>query len=120
MTADARAILDRLQAAIDSRDPDTLFALFEEESVLVGTAGDGLHPDGRRRYLTAVAAGEPFRWEWEEIVPFHETDDALGLAAFGELVVGERRYPMRATVLAVRTGDGWRLRHFHGSVPVSS
>ncbi|MGH3009643.1 MAG: nuclear transport factor 2 family protein [Gaiellaceae bacterium] len=121
MSADAREILDALQAAIDGRDPDILNALFEERSVLIGTAGDGRSPDARRRYLDAVAQGEPFRWDWQEIVSFHESDDTLGFAAFGALVVsgdeGEQCYPMRATVLSVQTPDGWRLRHFNGSVP---
>jgi ketosteroid isomerase-like protein len=120
--ADARSILGALQAAVDARDADGLVALFDESAVLIGTSGDGRNPDALRRYLTAVATQpESFRWEWSEIVPFHRSEDALGFAAFGEIVVtadeGERRDPMRLTVLAVRSADGWRLRQFHGSIP---
>ena len=119
MTDDARAILDEIQARLDSRDPELLNAFFQDDSVLIGSAGDGRNPERRRGYLDAVATGEPFRWEWQEIAPFHESGDLLGFAAFGELVMGDERYPMRATVLAARTPDGWRLRHFHGSIPAT-
>jgi SnoaL-like domain len=72
-------------------------------------------------YLTAVAT-QPgsLRWEWSEVVPFHEAPDAVGFAAFGDVVVSggdaERRAPIRATLFAVATPDGWRLRQFHGSI----
>jgi hypothetical protein len=33
------------------------------------------------------------------------------------LTSGEMRAPIRVTVLAVETPDGWRLRQFHGSIP---
>src|SRR5690242_15756818 len=97
--ADARSILASLQTAVDSRDPDALLSLFDDSAVLIGAAGDGRDREGLRRYLTAVAAQpEALRWEWEEIVPFYEADDALGFAAFGEVASGERRAPMRLTV----------------------
>jgi ketosteroid isomerase-like protein len=120
--ADARSILGALQAAVDARDADGLIALFDDSAVLIGTSGDGRNPEALRRYLTAVATQqESFRWEWSEVVPFHRTEDSLGFAAFGEIVMttadGERREPMRLTVLAVRSAGGWRLRQFHGSIP---
>ena len=119
---DAQSVLETLQAAIDARDADALVALFDEPAVLIGTAGDGRNRDALVRYLTALATQpESFRWEWSEVVPFHRSDEALGFAAFGEVVVsdasGERRAPIRATIFAVETADGWRLRQFHGSVP---
>jgi ketosteroid isomerase-like protein len=122
--ADAREILDLMQAKVDARDADALIAFFEEPAVLIGSAGDGRDTERRRRYLTALATQpESIRWDWQEIVPFYETEDALSFSAFGEVVVmhggGEERFPIRGTVLAVRSGDGWRLRHFHGSVPAS-
>jgi hypothetical protein len=56
-----------------------------------------------------------------DVVPFHESAETLGFAGFGEIVVSdgtrERRAPIRLTVLAIRTPDGWRLRQFHGSIP---
>ena|SRR5438552_5483059 len=119
---DARAILGTLQAAVDARDGDALVALFDEPAVLIGTAGDGRTPDALRRYLTAVATQpESLRWEWGQIVPFHQSGGALGFAAFGEIVVSdgsdERRAPIRLTLLAVQTTEGWRIRQFHGSIP---
>lgn len=114
-----REFLDQLQAAVDSRDVDRLLALFDDPALLIGAAGDGRDRDGLIRYLTAVTTEEPFRWEWEEIVPFHRDETSLGFAAFGEIVSGEARAPIRATVLAVETPAGWRIREFHGSIPFS-
>lgn len=121
-SGDARAILDALQGAVDARDADALFTLFDESAVLIGAAGDGRNREGLRRYLTAVATQpESLRWEWQEIVPFHQSARSLGFAAFGEIVVsdgsGERRAPIRLTLFAVQTPNGWRIRQFHGSIP---
>jgi hypothetical protein len=112
-----REILDALQAAVDSRDIDRLLALFDEPAMLIGASGDGRDRDGLVRYLAGVAAGEPFRWEWSEIVPFHRDERSVGFAAFGEVVAADQRAPIRATVLAVDTPSGWRIREFHGSIP---
>ena len=114
---DAGEILRALQDAVDSRDADRLVALFDEPTVLIGTAGDGRDRDGLLRYVDAVVSSEPFRWEWAEVVPFFRDGDSLGFAAFGELVAGELRAPIRATFFAVETPGGWRLRQFHGSIP---
>jgi SnoaL-like protein len=121
-SADAHSILRALQAAVDARDVDALTALFDLPAVLIGTAGDGRNPDALRSYLTAVATQPAsLRWEWREIVPFYEGVDALGFAAFGDIVVadatGERSAPIRLTVFAVRTAERWRVRQFHGSIP---
>jgi len=120
--ADARFILDTLQATVDARDADALVSLFDDPAVLIGTDGDGRNPDALRRYLTAVATQpESLRWEWREVIPFHQSAGTLGFAAFGEIVVfdgsNERRAPIRMTIFAVQTPDGWRLRQFHGSIP---
>ena len=90
--------------------------------MLIGTGGDGRHSDGLLRYLTAVVTqSASLRWEWEEIVGFHQNDGDLGFAAFGEIVVsdgdGERRAPIRLTIFAVETPAGWKIREFHGSIP---
>lgn len=108
-TDDAWAILHALQAGIDARDRDALLALFHEDAVLIGTSGHAPDRDSVVAYLTAVTEGEPFRWEYRDVVPFH--DD--GFAAFGEIVVGEQRSPFRLTLVAV---DG-KIRSFHGAVP---
>jgi hypothetical protein len=110
---DAWAILRALQAAIDARDRDALIALFHEDAVLIGTTADARDRDAVIAYVTAVTEGEPFRWEFRDLVPF----DANGFAAFGDIVLtdvaGERRLPFRLTLVAV---DG-RIRSFHGSIP---
>jgi uncharacterized protein (TIGR02246 family) len=119
---EARSILASLQAAVDARDVDALSGLFDDPAVLIGASGDGRDADGLRSYLTAVAT-QPgaLRWEWREIVPFHDDDGALGFAAFGDVVLAkggeEERASIRLTVFAVRTPGGWRMRQFHGSIP---
>src|SRR5207244_3484969 len=71
--AHARFILDTLQATVDARDAEALVSLFDDPAVLIGTAGDGRNPDALRRYLTAVATQpESLRWEWREVIPFHQ------------------------------------------------
>jgi hypothetical protein len=122
--ADARRILDALQGAVDARDIEELVGLFDEPAVLIGSAGDGRDAAGLREYLTAVATQPAsLRWEWREIVPFHESDNSLGFAAFGDVVLAdaenELRAPIRLTLFAVETPDGWRIRQFHGSIPWS-
>jgi hypothetical protein len=119
---EARAVLRTLQELINARDLDGLLELFAEGSVLIGTSGDGRDPSGVGRYLEAVVAqpGE-LRWEWAEVVPFHRAAGTVGFAAFGDLVLAENgsewRKPIRMTGLAVREGERWRLRQFHGSIP---
>jgi SnoaL-like domain len=127
MTSDGetrgRAVLRALQTAVESRDADQLQQLFDDEpAMLIGTGGDGRTPETRREYLTAVAT-QPARllWEWSEVIPIYETDEFVAFASFGDIVVtddlGERRAPIRATVMAVETEVGWRIRLFHGSIP---
>ena len=121
-TDDARAVLRTLQDLIDARDLVGLLELFAEDSVLIGSSGDGRDSAGVRRYLEALV-GQPgeLRWEWADVIPFHRTEDALGFAAFGDVVLAENgsewRKPIRMTGLAVREGGRWRLRQFHGSIP---
>ena len=117
----AESLLRRLQDAVDARDLAALEALFDGGAVLIGPGGDARTPDALHAYLTAVVTQEEsLRWEWHEIVPFHEASDTLGFAAFGDIVVsaanGERRAPIRLTVLAAQSGDSWKLRQFHGSI----
>jgi len=119
---DAHAILQTLQATVDHREPEPLVSLFDDPAVLIGTRGDGRNRDALRDYLTAVATQpESLRWEWREVVPFHEEPGSLGFAAFGEIIISlgsdERRAPIRLTIFAVQTPHGWRLRQFHGSIP---
>jgi Protein of unknown function (DUF2867)/SnoaL-like domain len=120
--AEAHSILQALQEAVDARDEERLVSLFDASAVLVGAGADARTSEAIRDYLHAVAT-QPgsSRWEWQEVVPFHAEPGSIGFAAFGEIVVNdagcERRAPFRATLLAVESAEGWRLRQFHGSVP---
>lgn len=121
-SADAQRILDDMQEKVTARDLPALLQLFEDPAVLIGTAGDGRTPEGREAYLEAVTT-QPgaLQWDWRETTVFYESDDALGFAAFGDVVLldgaQELRAPIRATFFAVRANGGWRLRQFHGSIP---
>jgi ketosteroid isomerase-like protein len=123
-SADAQQILSDLQAKVSARDLPALIELFEEPAVLIGTAGDGRTREAREAYLEAVTTQTgAVQWDWRETVLFYESDDALGFAAFGDVVLlgatEELRAPIRGTFFAVRANGGWRLRQFHGSIPQS-
>jgi ketosteroid isomerase-like protein len=122
--ADAQRILNDLQEMVSARDLPALLQFFEDPAVLIGTAGDGRTPEAREAYLEAVTTQPAaLGWEWRETVLFFESEDALGFAAFGDVVLvddaQEVRAPIRGTFFAVRANGGWRLRQFHGSIPQS-
>ena len=119
---DAKEILGELQTKVTARDLAGLIEFFDDPAILIGTAGDGRTSDARREYLTAVITQPAApRWDWQETALFYESDEALGFAAFGDVVLTggaeEVRAPIRATLFAVRVDSGWRLRQFHGSIP---
>lgn len=95
--------------------------MFDDEAVLIGTSA---HSTGRQEvdaYLAAVLAERgTFRWEWRNVVVFHEAPGLLGFNGFGDIVItgAQRsdRAPFRLTVVAVEHPGGWAIRHFHGSV----
>jgi hypothetical protein len=81
-------------------------------------------PEACEAYLEAIAThAAALRWDWRDVVLFYESEDALGFAAFGDVLlvegVREVRAPIRGTFFAVRANGGWRLRQFHGSIPQS-
>jgi ketosteroid isomerase-like protein len=122
--ADAQQILDALQEKVAARDLPALSEFFEDPAVLIATASDGRTPAARAAYLEAVVTQPAaVRWDWRETTLFFESADALGFAAFGDVVLvdgaEEARAPIRATFFAVRSAGGWRLREFHGSIAQS-
>src|SRR3954453_20071113 len=95
----ARSVLESLQAAVDSREPERLIGLFAEPGVLIGTSGDGRDRTGLRSYLTEVATQpESLRWDWHDVVPFHDEPDLLAFAAFGDVVVSDGTIEQRAPI----------------------
>lgn len=120
----AYSLLVRLQSAIDDADLASLTDLFDDRAVLVGNASHCQGRDAVDAYLAALIH-EPggFRWEWRDVVVFHEDAGAIGCAAFGELIVfgaeSENHVPFRVTFNAVDGVSGWRFTQFHGSVPSS-
>ncbi len=123
--ADIRSILARLQDAVAAKDLHALSALLDQEVVLFGTAVANLDRSESTAYLSRVIeAVDIIRWEWDDVVPLVVEPGLLAFAALGSVgsensdgrPVG-RRDAFRLSIIAVDRGDGWRLRHFHGSVP---
>lgn len=122
--AEAQQILDALQQKVTARDLPALIEFFEDPAVLIVTAGDARTREMRAAYLEAVATQRAaVRWDWRETLLFYEAKDALGFAAFGDVVLVDGidavRTPVRGTFFAVRTDGGWRLRQFHMSIAQS-
>src|SRR5689334_22910325 len=124
----ARSVVAMLQAAVDeaigTRNPDPLVACFAEDAVLAGTGRYNVGPDAVRDYLTAVADGNNrLHWHLGHHDVFLATDDVIGFGAEGEIEWADdeesARDPFRLTVVARETDEGWRVLHFHGSVPQS-
>ena len=119
--ATARAIVAELQARIDARDLDHLAAYWCDDAVLAGTSG---YKQGSavRQYVAAVIAQEAsLQWVLPRVDVFLDEGGTIGFGAEGEIVVTddgtERRAAFRLSIVAARSGDGWRVRHFHGSIP---
>lgn len=79
--------------------------------MLIGTAGDGRTSDSRREYLTAVTTQPAaLGWHWHETAVFYESEDALGFAAFGDVVLTDANAESRAPIRDFsRRAGGWRL-----------
>jgi|SRR5579863_1472414 len=120
----ADEVLGVLQQCVTARDRTGLLDLFEDPAVLVGANGDGRTIEGRIQYLTNITEQDAeVRWAWAEKHVFYDTEAAVGFAAFGEIVVTaegiESCLPFRLTLFVSRTDARWRIRQFHGSVPLS-
>lgn len=111
-----------LEEALASGDLDTGAWMFDEDPVFFGTSDHSAGRDAVLAHLARIVEQSgALRWEWTEERVVHETEVSLVLAATGEIVVThddtEDRAPFRLTMVAVFTPDGWRVQHWHGSVP---
>ena len=118
----ARALVATLQAAVDGNDHEALVACFAPDPVLAGTTTYVAGADGVRRYLAAVAQpSNRLHWDLEQYDVYLDQPGLLGFGAVGhvEWDDGEdsARSPFRLTIVAQDLGEGWRVLHFHGSVP---
>jgi hypothetical protein len=121
----ARGLLGKLQDAVSRKDLAALLDLFDDAPVLFGSAAESVGADEVRAYLLRVLEHDAsLRWEWDRVIPLLHEPGALAFSVIGTVGfddesgnrIGERE-PFRLTCLAVRREAGWRLRHFHGSVP---
>jgi uncharacterized protein (TIGR02246 family) len=119
--ATARAIVAELQARIDARDLDHLAAYWHDDAVLTGTSAYNQGAEVREYVAAVIAQDASLRWVLPRVDVFLDDGDTIGFGAHGEIVVTEggteRRAEFRLSIVASRSGDGWRLRHFHGSIP---
>jgi ketosteroid isomerase-like protein len=122
----ARVILEELQNAVAAKDLDGLGRLVSDDVVFFGTAEANLDRDQTMAYLAREMAREGIiRWEWNRVAILASAPGFLSFAALGIVVIenpaglpdGDRAV-FRLTCVAVREDDRWRLRHFHGSMPL--
>lgn len=123
----ARDVLARLQKAVASKDVESVAELFDDEVVLFGTAAESMSREQAFEYLAAVVAQEgTVRWGWDQVAIVAAGPDLLCFAVVGSVGLDKPdgqpagdRDAFRATLVAAKRDDVWRLRHFHGSVPQS-
>jgi uncharacterized protein (TIGR02246 family) len=115
-----RDVLARLQAVSTDNDVDAACDLFTEDAVLMGTAATNIGAGSIRDYLTLVY-GQPgtLRWIWDDVRVLHDSPGFVLAAATG--VVGfDDNQPFdqfRLSLAVIETETGWRILHFHGSIP---
>ncbi len=121
----ARDILERLQNAFVSKDPEAVAELFDDQLVVFGTAAENLDRTQSDEYVARVFS-QPgtVRWGWDQVVPVLSEPDIVVFGVVGtvgfEDAQGQpdgERDPFRLTCVAVARHGNWRLRHFHGSIP---
>lgn len=120
--AQIRALMDQLVANWDAGDADAYAALFSDDAVYVGY--DGIRQEGR----TGIAGMHALLFagvlRGSRLVGTRIEDiraigpDAAVLRAVGTVVLRWQRRPARRrlsrqTLVAQRTGDGWRFVAFH-------
>lgn len=115
-------LLADLQDAMSARDLDAVLEVFDTEFVVFGTAASNLDREQSFAYLKGVLAqSSAIKWSWDDVKPIARDENVFCFAAIGTVGFDgdaeEERQAFRLTCAAVRRGSGWRLRHFHGSVP---
>jgi uncharacterized protein (TIGR02246 family) len=123
----ARRVLGELEARLATHDLDQIVDFFTEDVVLIGDAEENFDRDTTVSYLRLMADMTPtVRWEWDRVAVVLKAPGLLAFGAAGSIgfydpagqLRGDRE-PFRVTCLAVEEQGGWRLKHFHGSRPVS-
>ncbi|MFB9680540.1 YybH family protein [Streptosporangium vulgare] len=115
MSHPMRAILERWKAAFDGHRPDAMAELFTDDALFLG-------------FLPEPVSGREAVRAYYEAVPPGRTAEvgALRTYALGEAVAGgfaavtflggdEGAVPVNLSLVLVRDGDAWRIRHYHVS-----
>jgi uncharacterized protein (TIGR02246 family) len=119
------ALLDAFGAAFEARDAGALRSLFAEgDASLVTSEGLVLHHRAELELFFDAYAHQPvcirFAWATRQV---DVVDDVGWVVALGYEIArsdeGEQRWPVRLTLVAVRTPEGWRIAHAHASSPQS-
>ncbi len=118
----AREVLDRLEAGVAARDVTALNDLCTDEVALFGTAGANFGSDETSGYLRMVVEStSTIRWHLDRWSVVHHDVDHLLVAGSGHVELDEGGEPeqsdFRLTLWLTRQDDGWKIGHFHGSVP---
>lgn len=117
----ARALLDRLEAAVAARDLLALNAMCTSDVVLFGTARANFGREEVGHYLRLVVEANSIRWLLDRWSVVHHDEEHLLVAASGKVEFdggqGLERSEFRLSLWLMREDDDWRISHFHGSVP---
>jgi uncharacterized protein (TIGR02246 family) len=121
----ARDILERLQNAFVSKDPEAVAELFDDQLVVFGTAAENLDRTQSDEYVARVFSHPgTVRWGWDQVIPVLSEPDVVVFVVVGTVGFDDaqgqpngERDAFRLTCVAVARHGNWRLRHFHGSIP---
>lgn len=109
-----RGVLDEWKAGIDAHDPQRVAAVFTTDAVFQGLRPYSVDRDGVAAYYDSQPAGMTVDYALQETRRIG-ADAVLGYVA--AVFSYRERPPVRLNVgvLAVRTGDGWRIGYYQAS-----
>ncbi len=108
-------ILERWKAAFDGHRPDAMAELFTDDALFLGFLPEPA--SGREAVRAYYAAVPPGRTAEVRILHTYTLGEAVagGFAAVSFRADGEDEVPVNLSLVLVREGDTWRIRHYHVS-----
>ncbi|MEU4409638.1 SgcJ/EcaC family oxidoreductase [Streptosporangium sp. NPDC023963] len=108
-------ILERWKAAFDGHRPDAMAELFTEDALFLGFLPEPAA--GREAVRAYYAAVPPGRTAEARILHTYTLGEAAagGFAAVTFRGGEEGDVPVNLSLILVRDGDTWRIRHYHVS-----
>ena len=119
---DAFQVVEQFKKAFESADVTGVVSLFAPDAVLLGTVSPKLTTttEGINEYFQVIKQLTPRTVVFGEYVAKVLSDDAVLFAGLDTFTVTRDsniiETPARFTMLITKTGQGWRISHFHSSV----